>query len=38
MDEDFKPIEDITPDDILAEYSEAGEDYEVQNDVEGEGE
>lgn len=33
---EFTPIEDVTPEEILAEYAEAGDDYSVQNEVEGE--
>ena len=33
-DEDLKPIEEITPDELLAEYAAADESYEVQNEVE----
>lgn len=33
---EFTPIEEVTPADILAEYAEAGEDYAVQNETEGE--
>lgn len=29
---EFTPIEEVTPEEILAEYAEAGEDYAVQND------
>jgi hypothetical protein len=33
---EFKPIEEVTPEEILAEYAEADESYAVQNDeVEG---
>ena len=34
--EDYTPIEEVTPEEILAEYEEAGEDYAVQNETEGE--
>lgn len=34
--EDFNPIEEITPADVLAEYADADESYAVQNEVEGE--
>lgn len=34
--EDYKPIEEVTPEEINAEYDNAGEDYAVQNEVEGE--
>ncbi len=34
---EFKPIEEVTPEEILAEYAEADESYAIQNDqVEGE--
>lgn len=36
-DEDLTPIEEVTPEGILAEYAEADESYAIQNDeVEGE--
>ena len=31
-DEDFKPIEEVTPEEILAEYANADESYEIQNE------
>lgn len=34
--EEYNQIEEVTPEEILAEYAEAGEDYAVQNEVEGE--
>ena len=37
--DDYNPIEEVTPEEILAEYAEADESYAVQNDeqvVEGE--
>lgn len=35
--EELKPFEEITPEELLAEYAEADESYAVQNDeVEGE--
>lgn len=32
---EYKKIEEVTPEDLLAEYEAAGEDYAVQNKVEG---
>jgi hypothetical protein len=29
---DFEKIEEVTPDEILAEYASAGEDYAIQNE------
>lgn len=29
---EFTPIEEVTPDEILAEYAEADESYEIQNE------
>lgn len=37
-DEDFKPIVEVTPEEILAEYAEADESYEIQNEQVEEGE
>lgn len=34
--DDFIAIKETTPEEILAEYAEAGEDYEVQNEMGGE--
>lgn len=36
--EDYKPIEEVTPDELLAEYAEADESYEIQNEQVEEGE
>lgn len=33
---DFEKIEETTPEEIIAEYASAGDDYAVQNEVEGE--
>lgn len=33
--DNIDPIEEITPDELLAEYAAADESYEVQNEVEG---
>lgn len=33
MEEELKPFEEITPEELLAEYAEADESYEVQNEV-----
>lgn len=30
--EDYKPIEEVTPEELLAEYAAADESYAVQND------
>lgn len=32
--DNIDPIEEITPDELLAEYAAADESYEVQNEVE----
>lgn len=33
---EFEPIEEVTPEEIMAEYAAADDEYAVQNEVEGE--